>query len=180
MKKLILLTISLLCLVSCKEDEKPIDIDPVDLLPPATQHGAVMFACTVNGEPYICKGYDQVTSYYQWVNGGYGFVVTGRKKTNLIWTITIGNRGNSPIQMGTFILNHENPGYAGGGGVIGGVNNSYQTSLTTNIYTGEMTITKFDLQNEIVSGTFWFDIENPWTGETIEIRNGRFDTHFSQ
>ncbi|WP_338157225.1 hypothetical protein [Avrilella dinanensis] len=43
-----------------------------------------------------------------------------------------------------------------------------------------MTITRFDIDEEIVSGTFWFDLENPWTGETIEIREGRFDTHFSQ
>ncbi|WP_372473190.1 DUF6252 family protein [Capnocytophaga sp. ARDL2] len=179
MKHFILLTISLLCLVSCREDEKPIDIDPVDLLPPATQHGAVMFACTVNGEPYICKGYDQVTSYYQWVNGGYGFVVTGSKKTELMLTVGLFNREHAPIELGTFILNDEKPGYGGGGHVR---KQTLQTnvSYTNSIYTGEMTITKFDLQNEIVSGTFWFDIENPWTGETIEIRNGRFDTHFSQ
>ncbi|WP_372473192.1 hypothetical protein AB4865_10230 [Capnocytophaga sp. ARDL2] len=179
MKKLILLTISLLCLVSCKEDEKPIDINPVDLLPPATQHGAVMFACTVNGEPYICEGYDQVTSYYQWVNGGYGFVVTGIKETNLLYTVGIYNRGNAPIEQETYFLNGENPGYGGGAGVTRNLN-ELEGSKTDSIYIGEMTITKFDLENEIVSGTFWFDIENPWTGETIEIRNGRFDTHFSQ
>ena len=118
MKKLILLTISLLCLVSCKEDEKPIDIDPVDLLPPATQHGAVMFACTVNGEPYICKGYDQVTSYYQWVDGGYGFIVRGRKKTDLMRSVALFNRQHAPMEIGTFILNGETPGYGGGGEML--------------------------------------------------------------
>ncbi|WP_372473188.1 hypothetical protein AB4865_10215 [Capnocytophaga sp. ARDL2] len=179
MKKLILLTISLLCLVSCREDEKPIDIDPVDLLPPATQHGAVMFACTVNGEPYICKGYDQVTSYYQWVDGGYGFIVRGRKKTDLMRSVALFNRQHAPMEIGTFILNGETPGYGGGGYIIREFN-QIEISRTNSKYTGEMTITKFDLENEIVSGTFWFDIENPWTGETIEIRNGRFDTHFSQ
>ncbi|WP_277633172.1 hypothetical protein [Avrilella dinanensis] len=55
-----------------------------------------------------------------------------------------------------------------------------EDALTTSEYTGEMTITRFDLEEEIVSGTFWFDLENPWTGEAIEIREGRFDTHFSQ
>jgi hypothetical protein len=39
-----------------------------------------------------------------------------------------------------------------------------------------MTITKLDIENQIVSGTFWLDVENPFTGETIEIREGRFDT----
>ena len=179
MKNSIYILLLTLVFISCKkDDEVP---QPIDDLPPATQVGAVMLACKVNGVPYICKGYEQVTSYYQWVNGGYGFVVTGRKEYNLMWQITIGNKGNAPIVEGkTYYLNSDNPGYYGGGKVEGGPDNYLETALTSGIYTGEMTITKFDLENEIVSGTFWFDIEDPWTGEKIEVREGRFDTHFSQ
>ena len=52
------------------------------------------------------------------------------------------------------------------------------TSCNTSF--GSMTITKLDFVNNIVSGTFEFDIVHPNTGETIQIRNGRFDTLFTQ
>lgn len=165
---------------SCSNDDNIKQPAPQDILPPATQTGVVMLACKVNGVPYICKGYDQLVSYYQWVNGGYGFVIAGLKETNLTWSVELGNRGNAPISTGTYPLNGTNPGYFGGGYVLGGPDNYLEGSVTNSIYTGEMTITKFDLTTEIVSGTFWFDIQNPWTGEKIEIREGRFDTHFSQ
>uniref|UniRef100_UPI003899E6B3 DUF6252 family protein n=1 Tax=Tenacibaculum tangerinum TaxID=3038772 RepID=UPI003899E6B3 len=57
---------------------------------------------------------------------------------------------------------------------------NYQVSHTSANYTGELTITRFDLTNKIVSGTFWFDIKHPTTGATVEIREGRFDTLFTQ
>ena len=50
-----------------------------------------------------------------------------------------------------------------------------EDALTTSEYTGEMTITRFDMEEEIVSGTFWFDVQDPKTGETREVRDGRFD-----
>ncbi|WP_397337511.1 DUF6252 family protein [Paenimyroides tangerinum] len=57
----------------------------------------------------------------------------------------------------------------------------YNERYTDNInYKGEFTITKLDLQKQIISGTFWFDVKDPKTGEKIEVREGRFDTHFSQ
>ena len=52
-------------------------------------------------------------------------------------------------------------------------------SATDSTYTGEMHITRFDIYNYIISGTFWFDAPNPYTGEIMHIRDGRFDVHFS-
>ncbi|RRJ91604.1 hypothetical protein EG240_05235 [Paenimyroides tangerinum] len=181
MKKKIFLSLSLLFLViACNKDDDT-NIKPEDIvLPEATQTGAVMLACKVNGVPYICKGYNQVTSYYQWVDGGYGFIIRGLKKTDFVWSISLGNRGNASMSKGTHPLNEVNPGYWGGGYIKGGPDSYLKVSLTNSTYIGEMTITKFDLANEIVSGTFWFDVQNPWTGEKIEVREGRFDTHFSQ
>lgn len=49
---------------------------------------------------------------------------------------------------------------------------------TTQIHTGELKITKFDVSNSIISGTFWFDAVNE-EGETVEIREGRFDMKFT-
>ncbi|MGV7106899.1 hypothetical protein ACUSJC_10190, partial [Flavobacterium sp. U410] len=53
-------------------------------------------------------------------------------------------------------------------------------SNTDSQYTGELSITKLDFTNHIVSGTFWFDVQHPVTGERIEIREGRFDTLFTE
>jgi len=52
-------------------------------------------------------------------------------------------------------------------------------SETNSEYTGELTITKLDFEKNVVSGTFWFDLQHPVTGERIEIREGRFDTLFT-
>ncbi len=52
---------------------------------------------------------------------------------------------------------------------------SYE-KYTDNIkYKGEFTITKLDLEKQIISGTFWFDVQDPKTGETRQVREGRFD-----
>lgn len=53
-------------------------------------------------------------------------------------------------------------------------------SNTSSTFTGEMTITKLDFENYIVSGTFWFNLKHPVTGDTVKIREGRFDSHFYQ
>ena len=45
--------------------------------------------------------------------------------------------------------------------------------------TGILNITKLDKVNNIISGTFWFDILLP-NGELIEIREGRFDMRFTE
>lgn len=181
-KTLTLLICSIFLISACSKDDEPTPtpVNSSDQLPPATQTGEVMLACTVNGVPYITKGYGQVASHYQVVNFGYEFIVRGINRTDLMYTIELFNRDSAPIQEGkVYVLNGNSPGYGGGGYVMNGVNELIH-STTTDSYTGEMTITRFDIQNEVVSGTFWFDIEDPWTGKIIEVRNGRFDTRFLQ
>src|SRR5690606_22398394 len=113
-KTLLLLLSSLLLFACCKSDDNM--PAPIDQLPPATQTGEVIFACLVDGEPYICKGYDMVTAYYQWVDGGYVFFIKGAKRDGFVWSVFLGNLDNSPIEEGqTYQLNGNNPGYGGGG-----------------------------------------------------------------
>jgi len=50
---------------------------------------------------------------------------------------------------------------------------------TTNEFYGELEIIKLDTENEIISGTFWFDAEEVDNGEIIEIKEGRFDINYS-
>lgn len=53
-------------------------------------------------------------------------------------------------------------------------------ATTNDQYTGELTITKLDFEKHIVSGTFWFNVKHPVTGDTVKIRKGRFDALFYQ
>jgi len=50
---------------------------------------------------------------------------------------------------------------------------------TTNQFTGELEILKLDTENQIISGTFWFDCEEVDNGEIVAITEGRFDINYT-
>lgn len=83
------------------------------------------------------------------------------------------------LQTGNiYILNKNmvNDGYfIGGGGAFW--NDPANISYTNTIKKGELKITRLDLSNSIISGTFWFDAINS-NGEIVKIREGRFDMHY--
>lgn len=54
----------------------------------------------------------------------------------------------------------------------------YESYTNGTTYKGEFTITKLDLEKQIISGTFWFDVKDPKTNETRKVRDGRFDMVF--
>ena len=58
-------------------------------------------------------------------------------------------------------------------------NGVYQVNYTNNLNTGELKITKLDFTNNIVSGTFWFDVKDN-QNVIHQIRDGRFDMKFTQ
>ncbi len=66
---------------------------------------------------------------------------------------------------------------------VGGVSGKYR--FNGDIYdtddqnSGELTITRLDLNTQIISGTFFFDVIDG-EGELREIREGRFDMRFTQ
>jgi hypothetical protein len=49
-----------------------------------------------------------------------------------------------------------------------------------NIITGQLTITHFDKQKQIVSGTFYFDAVETTKGDTVNVTDGRFDKNYTQ
>jgi hypothetical protein len=83
------------------------------------------------------------------------------------------------LQVGeTYILNKnmvDNVDFLGGGGLFW--NDPANISFTNTIKTGKLKITRLDLSNSIISGTFWFDAVNS-TGEIVKVREGRFDKHY--
>ena len=174
MRKLFLTLTVLLFLACSKNDDNQ---DYKTTLPEATQTGVVMFACYVDGKAYISKGYGQVTCFYQWVDGRQHFIVSGDFDNNYLALISV---GGGVIEQGMkYSLKSSESGYAGSATFV--LDEVFARGSETNMkYTGELTITTLNMEKEIVSGTFWYDIENPYTGEKVEIREGRFDTHFSQ
>ncbi len=50
---------------------------------------------------------------------------------------------------------------------------------TTNEYSGQLKIIKFDEANRIISGTFYFDAVNSVSGKAASITEGRFDIKYS-
>ena len=62
------------------------------------------------------------------------------------------------------------------GNSYNGTNEIMYTSASN---TGELKITKLDFTQNIVSGTFWYDVKDN-QGVIHQIRDGRFDMHFTQ
>ena len=69
----ILYIILLGMVVSCDKET----LAPIDQLPPATQTGADIFACLVDGQAFIDTS-RSFNCFYQWIDGDY-FLGLGRK-----------------------------------------------------------------------------------------------------
>ena len=84
MKKVLFITACMLTLLTaCNKDDDNPEKDPGNFqtpLPEATQAGAGMFACYVDGKAYIAKG-NNVTAFYQYYMGQYGLTIRGGGKT---------------------------------------------------------------------------------------------------
>ncbi len=171
MKKFILFLV-LPLLFCCSKDD-----DSSASLPPATQTGAGTFGCKVNGKNFVHND-GLINCFYQYVDGGYYFSIQGNNYSFNPVGITLGTLNKTISEGETLLLTENTHGNAGAGAFFRVSENNGQSSTTNLEERGEMKITKFNLQNRIVSGTFWFDLKHPYTGEKVEIREGRFDSHF--
>ncbi len=177
MKKLILFTLLFTSLLSCCDKD---DNDVNEVLPPATQTGVGTFACKVNGQPFIDTSGGYFNCYYQLIEGKYHFGIGGSDKVQSLISIVLETKKKQIFENNTYPLLKNIDGNAWAGSSFNPSSNSQTFATTDENYTGELTITKLDFTNHIVSGTFWYNIKNPYTNETVEIREGRFDTLFTQ
>ncbi|WKS95541.1 DUF6252 family protein [Riemerella columbina] len=180
MKHLFLALLVGLSLTTCREKEP----DP-NILPPATQSGANTAGCLVNGKVWVASKKSSTRGFYVGATGAEiysdgtfkigvefknvsnkSYIKMGIKKIKLElnkeYTIPI----NSPLGEnigGAFYVQHS---------VIGP---AYYTKSPD--YTGKIKITRLDIPNEIISGTFEFDAVDE-DGNVVHITEGRFDKKF--
>ncbi|MCC4213877.1 DUF6252 family protein [Leeuwenhoekiella parthenopeia] len=165
-------------LLACKNDDDNTNGDPLSQLPTETQTGENTFGCLLDGEPFIPGGgINPLDCVYQFVNGGYYFSVQGSNidGDNFGRRISIGTENLELSEGSTYQLLEEEDGKANGTFFYSTLKSD--TSINNS---GELTITKLDTENQIISGTFWFDVIHPYTNEIAKIREGRFDMQYSR
>jgi len=174
MKKLLitLLPLYLLAINACSNDDKP--ENPVDALPPITQTGENTFACLINGKPFFSSS-DRRASY-TFADGAYTFGVSGSRYDEIgLRTVSVQGIDVEQLSEGVYKLQSEKSGnFSGLYGIDGGL---LLDVGTTDEDPGLLTITRFDLDEFIVSGTFEFTVEDD-EGNVYEITDGRFDLKF--
>jgi hypothetical protein len=168
MKKL-LITLCLLAVNACSNnDDKP--VNPVDTLPPITQTGEDTFACLINRKPFF-SSYKRRATY-----SGNSISISGSRQDDMgLRSVSIQGFNLEIIEEGLYVLELEKSGSFFGIYLVDG-------GLTLDIGTsdnlpGTLAITRFDLDEFIVSGTFEFTVVDD-EGNKYEITDGRFDLKF--
>lgn len=157
-------------LIACKKNE----LSPLEQLPPATQTGANTFGCLVNGKAWTPKGNSGVKPNFQ-------LLLVPDAKGNIIdiraYRLDNGSRtdlgiGSLVTSDGNLTYHYQNKNSIN----IGIINSMCNISVHDSLFRdGSITLTRYDLANGIISGTFKCNLYKPNCGDTIKITNGRFD-----
>lgn len=158
----------------------------LEQLPPETQTGANTFGCLVNGEIFKPGGAQlsggSLQCNNQFFNNSYYLVLIGRNQTGSNLLTSVGLYADSlkvadGMKLSLKLRTKGNPSADYFKSI-----SAYQYELYSsdnNSNTGELWIKKLDTLNQIVSGTFWFNAVNA-NGQKVEIREGRFDVHYTR
>ena len=198
MKKELFLDVCLLMLIvipafQChKKNSNP--INPADQLPAPTSSGKNTFGCLINGKVMIPRRpFGDIVPYltctYQYLYNdpisGYALSVSGTDKADACHfnSVTL-SLDSADLQVKTYPLGkHVRKGYYANTNAINGCQGpGLQFYYTTEIVNGELSISFLDRTNQIVSGVFWFDavLDGGVPGDTMHVREGRFDMHYTQ
>ena len=160
------------CFAECKKSS-----NPADQLPHATQTGANTFGCLVNGKVFVPQSNcfflcsPPLEFYFDNSNGGQ-FGVKAENE-NLKETITFGLDTCNIAKRYSYYINPNYPvrfSFTPSNGIC-----DLSTRLDTQVIAnGFVDITRFDLLNGVISGTFEFTLSKSGC-ETKNITNGRFD-----
>jgi len=184
-KRIFIVVVSLLSLLSCKKEQNTQAENELAKLPAITQTGANTFGCLVNGNAVVSNNlscsYEQTA---QLASGNYfDFTLIATDSTSASkQTISLYVPGMPQIKdNSSYNLNAAanaiDRWYADyNDAPTGGVVNDYQTTLGSS--SGVISFSKIDTVNKVLSGTFSFvgvDSDN----QTVPVTSGRFDVHYS-
>ena len=157
-------------------------------LPAATITGENTAGCLVNGEVFLPRGSNlggpRLSCFYQYVDGAYHLGLAIKNRTNgIVKTVNVATNAAQLVEGNTYLLAaKENDGqnYSSDFAQFAILSTVVEPILytTSDSSQGQLTITRLNLAENIISGTFWFDATNE-AGELVEIREGRFDVHFA-
>lgn len=176
MKNILSLLASLLILAGCKKS--------VESLPEPTQTGANTFGLNLDGKFWVPQKFAGINTAI------LNAQLTGLNQNDLL--ITAQNFASEPTEKefqlyiknitgpGNYPLNQNTDIYSNASGSYGYYVKRKITPLnewiTTSQYTGSVTITKWDLPNMIVAGTFEFKaVSMDSSAAPITVTDGRFD-----
>ncbi len=163
----------LLLLTACNKE--------VGELPAATQTGANTFGAQVDGIMWVPKGFGPFPA---------GNLLEARFTTPTSILINARNFASSPNETGfeilvtgvtgpgTYVMNTDvtRPSTSGYGYYLKNRFTPQDEWLTSADYTGMVTISKLDVANKIVAGTFRFNALSTYnTPHSISVTEGRFD-----
>lgn len=153
---------------SCKQPIVP-EPQPVlpDSLPPITTEGKNTFGCMVNDTLWIYSN-NRGNLFADYYNGE--LVITSKKNINNVIGINI-----HKIFFGKNLFHLKKENDSTGKATYSYLNKIY---LTDNTYTGQVKLLLLDSINKIVSGTFYFTAYDKNTGDSVSIKDGRFDIHY--
>lgn len=176
MKKLLLLCLPLLFIISCKKE--------VEELPPATQTGAKTFGAKVNGNFWIPQGFGPfpASNLLEARKLGPNFYINAR---NFV-------ASPNETEFEFFLKDVTGPGTYQLNTTLGGRSTAASYGyyvkrklspisewLTSATYSGSVTITFLDITNNILSGTFQFTAADIFgTDAPITVTEGRFDVKY--
>jgi len=171
--------------LGCKRNE----CEEYCALPPITAEGKNTFGCKVNGELFFADAPvgSRLFNFTRFACNDTGAPI--RTKKALL--VALSNKAGGtllfylddliPFESATKQLNRttdpwpaevcaeDYARYVAGG-------KAYQTNES---FRGEVTLSRFDTLNRIVSGTFHFTAVHPPTGESVSVTDGRFDINLS-
>lgn len=177
---LIIIALFLLLGSSCKKDKL---VNEIDKLPPASQTGANTFGCLVNGKAWIAERNDcsiicdpSFKIFYDGSNGGYigirALKINIKDNTDEEINLVFDSSNYKTVHNLT-IFNHLITARFVNYSSIN-CNNYQHSADSTVIHIGQIVLTRYDLTNGILSGTFNFSITKPGC-PTIVVIDGRFD-----
>ncbi len=173
MKKILIGCLSLCLLAGCKKE--------VEELPPATQTGANTFGAKVDGNLWVPQGFGPFPA---------NDILEARQAGPTEIMINARNFASSPNETefeilitgvtgpGTYLLNNNvvRPASSSFGYYVKRNFTPENEWLTSSTHTGSVTITRLDLVNKIVAGTFQFAAMNMYNApQLLTVTAGRFD-----